>query len=299
MTTRPGGTGRLATVTEQRRPLGRVFDEVPDLYDRMRPGYPPALFRDLAHLTGLGAGSDVLEVGCGTGQATRPLAELTGTVTAVEPGDGMAELARRHLADLGNVDIERSTFDAWDDKGRRFDAVVAASSWHWVDPTVGWRRAHDVLRPGGWLAVLGHVVVRRPGESEVYAETADLHERFAPGDPDWGDPPLEHDVRATNEGWGRPTKIAIACSARPWCGGIRRCSGSTGRASPTCCERCPSIASSPPTSVSLSSMPWPTGSGHVWATVPRAAISPCCASANDSTEAPTRRDELRGAQPSN
>ena len=104
----------------------------------MRPGYPPALFRDLAHLTGLGAGSDVLEVGCGTGQATRPLAELTGTVTAVEPGDGMAELARRHLADLGNVNIECSTFDAWDDRGRRFDAVVAASSWHWVDLTVGW-----------------------------------------------------------------------------------------------------------------------------------------------------------------
>jgi SAM-dependent methyltransferase len=199
-------TGRLAAVTTHRRPLGGVFDEVPDLYDRMRPGYPPALFRDLAHLTGLGAGSDVLEVGCGTGQATRPLAELTGTVTAVEPGDGMAELARRHLADLGNVNIECSTFDAWDDRRRRFDAVVAASSWHWVDPTLGWRRAHHVLRPGGWLAVLGHVVVRRPGESEVYAETADLHERFAPGDPDWCDPPLEHDVRATNEGWGPPNE---------------------------------------------------------------------------------------------
>ena len=61
-----------------------------------------------------------------------------------------------------------------------------------------------MLAPGGWVAVLGNVVVRRPGESEVYAETADLHERFAPGDPDWGDPPLEHDVRATNEGWGPP-----------------------------------------------------------------------------------------------
>ena len=193
-------------VTTHRRSLGRVFDEVPDLYDRMRPGYPPALFRDLAHITGIGTGSNVLEVGCGTGQATRPLAELAGTVTAVEPGDGMAELARRRLADLGNVSIERSTFETWDDRGRRFDAVLAASSWHWVDPTVGWRRAHAVLAPGGWVAVLGNVVVRRPGESEVYAETADLHERFAPGDPDWGDPPLEHDVRATNEGWGPPNE---------------------------------------------------------------------------------------------
>jgi len=44
--------------------------------------------------------------------------------------------------------------------------------------------------------------VRRPGESEVYAETADLHEQFAPGNPGWGHPPLEDEIRATDEGWG-------------------------------------------------------------------------------------------------
>jgi hypothetical protein len=67
---------------------------------------------------------------------------------------------------------------------------------------VGRRRAHEVLRPGGWTALLGHVVVRRPGEPEVYAETADLHEQFCPGNPDWGHPPLEDEVRSTDEGWG-------------------------------------------------------------------------------------------------
>jgi hypothetical protein len=75
-----------------------------------------------------------------------------------------------------------------------------------VDPSIGWRKAHDVLVPGGWLAVLGNVVVRRAGELEVYAETADLHERFCPGNTDWGDPPLEEEVRATNEGWGPPNE---------------------------------------------------------------------------------------------
>jgi hypothetical protein len=52
------------------------------------------------------------------------------------------------------------------------------------------------------MALLGHVVIRRPGEPEVYAETADLHERFSPGNPDWGHPPIEEDVRSTDEGWG-------------------------------------------------------------------------------------------------
>ena len=169
-----------------RRDLGRMFNEVPELYDRVRPTYPDELFADLVAITGMDRRSSVLEVGCGTGQATRSLAALGYSVTA----------------GLGNVEVENSTFEEWDDGGRRFDVLVAASAWHWVDPSVGWRRAHDVLRPGGWMALLGNVVVRRPGEPEVYAETADLHERFSPGNPGWGHPPLEDEVRMTDEGWG-------------------------------------------------------------------------------------------------
>jgi SAM-dependent methyltransferase len=184
------------------RELGRVFDEVPELYDRVRPSYPDELFADLVAITGMADDGSVLEVGCGTGQATRPLAALGCSVTAVEPGAGMAALARRRLADFGNVDVERSKFEEWDDRGRRFDVLVAASAWHWVDPSVGWQRAREVLNPGGWMALLGHVVVRRPGEPEVYAETADLHERFSPGNSGWCDPPLEDDVRTTDRGWG-------------------------------------------------------------------------------------------------
>ena len=181
------------------RDLGRVFNEVPELYDRVRPGYPDELFADLVAVTGLDERSSVLEVGCGTGQATRSLAALRCSVTAVEPGADLAAFARQRLVGFGNVEVEQSTFERWDDRGRRFDLVVAASSWHWVDPSIGWRRAHDVLRPGGWMAQLGHVVVHRPGEPEMYAETADLHERFAPGDPGWGHPPLEDDVRGAAE----------------------------------------------------------------------------------------------------
>ncbi|HEX5204550.1 MAG TPA: class I SAM-dependent methyltransferase [Actinoplanes sp.] len=180
---------------------GLVFNEVPELYDRARPGYPDELFADLAALTGIGAGSPVLEVGAGTGQATRSLAALGCEVTALEPGPDLAALARRRLAASGAVHIEQSPFETWDDRGARFEAVVAASAWHWVDPAIGWRRAHEILRPGGWLAVVGNVVFRRPGEPEMYAETADLHDRFAPGNPAWSHPPLEEDARAIDQAW--------------------------------------------------------------------------------------------------
>lgn len=185
-----------------RRHLGRVFNEVPELYDRVRPGYPEELFADLVTITRIDEGSSVLEVGCGTGQATRSLAALGCSVTAIEPGAAMAALARQRLATFCNVKVEMSTFEEWVDRSGRFDVLVAASAWHWVDPSIGWQLAHDVLHPGGWMALLGNVVVRRPGEPEVYAETADLHQRFCPDNPGWGHPRLEDAVRTTEEGWG-------------------------------------------------------------------------------------------------
>src|SRR3954466_4385062 len=105
----PGKDGVMAG--SDHRALGRVFDEVPELYDRVRPGYPDELFTDLASSTGMGAGTSVLEVGCGTGQATRSLAQLGCSVTAVEPGAGLAALARQRLAAFGDVTVETSTFE--------------------------------------------------------------------------------------------------------------------------------------------------------------------------------------------
>ncbi|MFD4231208.1 class I SAM-dependent methyltransferase [Streptomyces sp. NPDC058545] len=120
-----------------RHDLGRAFNEVSELYDRVRPGYPDELFADLGSITGMDERSSVLEVGCGTGQATRSLAALGCSVTAVEPGTDMAALARRRIASFRNVEVETSTFEEWHDRGRRFDVLVAASSWHWVDPSIG------------------------------------------------------------------------------------------------------------------------------------------------------------------
>ncbi|MEU8820901.1 class I SAM-dependent methyltransferase [Actinoplanes sp. NPDC048796] len=178
--------------------LGLRFDEVPELYDRVRPGYPEALFDDLAGLTGLTPGAPVLEVGCGTGQATRSMAARGWAVTAVEPGPALAGLARHRLAGFPNVTVETAAFEDWPDRGRRFDVLVAASSWHWIDPEIGRRRAAALA---GHLALLDFTVVRRAGDPEVYGETADLHERFDPGNPHWGHPPLEDEVLAEPRRW--------------------------------------------------------------------------------------------------
>jgi SAM-dependent methyltransferase len=176
-----------------------VFDAVADTYDARRPGFPRAVFEEVAATAGLGRGSPVVEIGPGTGQATIRLAELGTKLVAVESGPALVELLSRRLATFPDVAIIKSRFEDWEPPTTGFDAVVAASSWHWLDPVTRWQKAHEVLNPSGWLVLLGHVVVADPGEREVFAETADLHEAHASGHPRWGHPPTAQEVIAAAE----------------------------------------------------------------------------------------------------
>jgi SAM-dependent methyltransferase len=96
----------------------------------------------------------VLEIGPGTGQATRQLATRGLHVVAVELGPQLADRARANLAAFPHVDIVTASFETWDPGNARFDAVFACNSFHWIDPAVRFTKTAAVLRPGGHLVVL-------------------------------------------------------------------------------------------------------------------------------------------------
>lgn len=132
--------------------LRNTFDTVADLYERARPGYPDELVDELVASID---GGRVLEVGSGTGKLTRSLVARNLDVTCIEPGANLAFVSRRVLPDTRVVE-ER--FEEWVPDGR-YDAVCCAAAWHWLDPEIAPRRAHEALKPGGILAVMnGHHV---------------------------------------------------------------------------------------------------------------------------------------------
>ena len=95
----------------------------------------------------------VLEIGCGTGQATLSLAERGLEVVGLELGPELAALARRKLAAFQNASIVNEPFESWEPDGD-FDAVVSFTAFHWIDPEVRFAKSAAVLRPGGALAVV-------------------------------------------------------------------------------------------------------------------------------------------------
>ncbi|RZS43146.1 methyltransferase family protein [Herbihabitans rhizosphaerae] len=145
-------------------------------YDRARPRYPSAL---IDRIVAASPGTDVLDVGCGTGIAARQFRAAGCTVLGVEPDARMAEFARRD-----GLDVEVATFEDWDSAGRTFDAVVAGQAWHWVDPAAGAAKAAGVLRPGGLLSVFWHVFDPPAEVTDAFAEAyrrVEPDTRFDPG----------------------------------------------------------------------------------------------------------------------
>jgi len=154
------------------RQIAESFGTDPERYDRTRPRYPDAL---IERIVAASPGPDLLDVGCGTGTATRQFRDAGRTVLGVEPDARMAEFARGT-----GLDVEVATFENWEPAGRTFDAVVAGTAWHWVDPVLGAAKAAQVLRPGGLLAPFHHVFeVPRP----VAEAFATVYQRVVPDSP--------------------------------------------------------------------------------------------------------------------
>lgn len=129
----------------------RVFGEVADRYDRLRPDYPAPMVDDV--IGHVGTGRTALEVGAGTGKATVAFAARGLDITALEPDAAMAAVLRQRIAGHDGVRIVVSAFEDHPPLGRRFDLLYSAQAWHWTDPDTRWEHAADLLVPGGTLAL--------------------------------------------------------------------------------------------------------------------------------------------------
>ena len=166
---------------DERERLRQTFDRAAGLYDRVRPDYPEALFDDLIALTGLTPGDQLLEVGCATGKATRPLARRGFRITCVELGAELAAVARQNLAGWP-VEVVQGQFEEWQ-PGEPYGLVYAATAWHWIDPGLRYPRAWQALRPGGHLAIWGAGHVFPEGGDPFFGEIQDIYDEIGEGLP--------------------------------------------------------------------------------------------------------------------
>ena len=134
--------------------LRQTFDQVALLYNEVRPRYPDTLFSTLIEVTGLSPNAKLLEIGPGTGQATKPLAIQGYNITGVELGTALADVARHELRNYPNVQILTGAIENIELPTNTFDLVLAATSFHWIKPGFRYLIPHKILKHQGYLAII-------------------------------------------------------------------------------------------------------------------------------------------------
>ncbi|GAA1858528.1 class I SAM-dependent methyltransferase [Asanoa iriomotensis] len=130
----------------------RSFGAVAEAYERFRPGYPVELFDLVLAYAGRPVRT-ALEIGAGTGKATRLFAGHGIAITATDPDSAMLAELRRHVP--ANVTTVRAAFEDLRPGGARYGLVYAAAALHWTDPDGRWPRMASLLEPGGVFASCG------------------------------------------------------------------------------------------------------------------------------------------------
>jgi len=124
-------------------------------YRAARPDYPEELLKQAVDLAGLEPGHRLLEVGCGTGQATAWFAKHGFDVLAIDRSAAMVDIAKAALAAQPNVEVRAGDFEGGVPSAP-FRGLIAATSFHWLDPDSRVDRCASALLPGGGLILLWH-----------------------------------------------------------------------------------------------------------------------------------------------
>ena len=191
----------------------KIFDKIPEQFDRYRPRYCPALFEYLIHDAGIGPGKRVLEIGPGTGQATDPILQTGCDYHAIELGEHLCAKMREKYDRFPNFHLVHDDFITHDFGQQRFDMVYSAATIQWIPEEVAFSKTFELLKPGGVLAMmLTRSDYRTPNEA-LYEKIQQLYAQYYKPDipythggfrydhaPDYGFVDFsEHDFRGRRE----------------------------------------------------------------------------------------------------
>jgi SAM-dependent methyltransferase len=160
---------------EQRK---RWYSDAAQAYYEARPRYPQALIDRAIELAQLDANSAILELGCGPAIATVDFAALGCQLEGIEPNPDFYRLARQVCQPYPNVRLHNCTFEEWELPAQKFDAIVAATSFHWISPNIGYPKAVAALRPEGHLILLWNKELQP--QYEVYQQLSEVYQIHAP-----------------------------------------------------------------------------------------------------------------------
>lgn len=156
----------------------KVFDTIPDQFDKYRPRYSRELFDSLIEYAGIGRGKDVLELGPGTGQATEPILDTGCSYNAIELGEHLYAKMKSKYGERDNFSIVNDDFITHDFGAQRFDMIYSAATIQWIPEDIAFPKTFELLRPGGTLAMMLTSADYKSTNEELYAKIQKVYDAY-------------------------------------------------------------------------------------------------------------------------
>lgn len=152
-----------------------MFNQAAQYYDKYRPGYPKEIIDSLILVSGITEGSDLLEIGCGSGKATRQLVGYGFNIFGIDPGEDLVRIGNDRFKN-DSIHFVKGRFEEYDFKDAKFDVVFAAQSFHWVPQPIGYQKCADILKDNGYIALLWNMYILCDNDTD--RELLDISNRY-------------------------------------------------------------------------------------------------------------------------
>lgn len=156
----------------------KVFDTIPEQFDKYRVRYSPELFSDLIEYAQIGPRKSVLELGPGTGQATDPILDTGCDYHAIELGENLYEMMKNKYSHYPNFHIVNDDFITYDFGCQKFDMIYSAATIQWIPEGIAFSKTFDLLKPGGTLAMMITLADYRTPNEELYQKIQQVYAKY-------------------------------------------------------------------------------------------------------------------------
>lgn len=159
------------------------YSTIAQTYNYIRPRYPQEIINESLNIAKLPENATILEIGCGPGIATLPYAKLGlnlgFNIIALEPSLPTCEIAKQNLANYPHVEFLQTTLEEFTPpENIKFDAVLAANSWHWLNPEIAHDKTFELLKNNGVLILLWNMTPQL--NYHLYQNIQQLYQTYTP-----------------------------------------------------------------------------------------------------------------------
>lgn len=172
-----------------------TFNEDVKNYDEMRPQYCDELFKDIIEYSHIMQGKKAIEIGIGTGHATKPFLETGCEIQAIELGKDLAEYCKLKFRDYKNFTVCNAAFEEFECPEESVDLIYAATSFHWIPEEIGYPKISKLLKPGGTLALFWNRPFVSRENDELHQRIQSIYQKYRPSTTKL----LEHDTEKYNQ----------------------------------------------------------------------------------------------------